>query len=295
MKGSVFSLLALTALLSLSGCQPQTGNSNIAGSNTANSAANTSNANTANTNSAASSSAVTEAKEPEKYQAVVKLNFEAIGNQQNTALPAITATVARNGGDRKMEFILPTGEKVIYLDTVGGNYVILPNRRQFAELTKESVGFEVRRMLMPEQIVNQVKTVQGVEKVGEETLNGRKVIKYRYAATADTQTRAGTVGTESFLLIDAETGLPLRSETVSQSQSGGNVQGYKGLKIVTEMSDISMNPDPNLFAVPPDFAKIDPEQVKAQVTLIFNTVAAVISQMAQQQAAPPATSPTAAR
>jgi hypothetical protein len=293
MKGSTFSvaLLAL-GLIALAGCQPQAGNSNIANTNASNSA-NRTNTNAVNSNSGTSSSAVSEAKEPEKYQALVKLNLQAIGDQQNASLPAINAVVARNGGDRRMEFTLPTGEKIVYLDTVGSNYVILPNRRQFAELTKEAVGFEVRRMLMPEQIVNQIKTVQGMERVGEEMLNGRKVIKYRYAATADTQTRAGQVGTESFLLIDAETGLPLHSETVSQSQSGGNVQGYKGVRIVTEMSDISMDPDPNLFTVPADFAKVDPEQVKAQVTLIFNAVAGFVGQAMQQAA--PAPSPTAAR
>lgn len=292
MKGWAFSTALLTlGLMALSGCQPQSGTPNAGNTNVSNTV-NRSNTNTANANTATSSSAVAEAKEPEKYQALVKLNFQAIGDQQSASLPTINATVARNGGDRRMEFTLPTGEKIIYLDTVGSNYVILPNRRQFAELTKEAVGFEIRRMLMPEQIVNQIKTVQGMERVGEETLNGRKVIKYRYAATADTQTRAGQVGTESFLMIDAETGLPLRSETVSQSQSGGNVQGYKGLKIVTEMSDISMNPDPNLFTVPADFAKVDPEQVKTQVTLIFQAVAAFIGQAVQQAA--PAPSPTAA-
>jgi hypothetical protein len=293
MRGSTFLSLALTVgLLFLAGCQPRAGNSNIAGSN---SSANISNVNTANTNTSTASSAVSEAKEPDKYQAVVKLSFEALGDQQNATLPALAATVARNGGDRRMEFMLPTGEKVIYLDTAGGNYVILPNRRQYAELTKESLGFEVRQMLMPEQIVNRIKTVQGVEKVGEETVNGRKVIKYRYAASADTRTKAGQVGTESFLLIDAETGLPLHSETVSQSQSGGNVQGYKGVRLVTEMSDISMNPDPNLFTVPSDFAKIDPEQVKAQVTLIFEAAATLISQAVRQQTAAPAASPSVAR
>lgn len=294
MKVSAFFLAFVIA--ALTGCQPQAGGPNIANSNSvSNSSANVSNTNISNTNSASSASAVTEAREPEKYQAVVKLNLEAMGEQQNVSVPTIAATVARNGGDRRMEFTLPTGEKVIYLDTAGSNYVILPNRRQFAELTKESVGFEVRRMLMPEQIVNQVKAMPGMEKAGEETLNGRKVIKYKYAATTDTRTQAGQIGTESFLLIDFETGLPLRSETVSQSQSGGNVQGYKGLRVVTEMSDINMNPDPNMFVVPADYGKVDPEQVKSQVTLIFQAVAALIGQAVQQQTTAPAASPTAAR
>lgn len=276
-------LILFAAAFILAGCQPPP-TANTAAIN-ANSNSNFNSANSAAATNAPSNTAapaaIAEAKEPEKYQAVVRLQLEALGGQQNAAIPTIAATVARNGEDRRMEFSLPNGEKVVYLDTVGSNYIILPNRRQFAELTRESLGFDVRRMLMPEQIVNQVRNVRGMERVGEETVNGRPVVKYRYSASAQTGTRAGDVGTESFLLIDAETGLPLRSETVSQSQSGGNVQGYKGLKIVTEMSDITMNPDPNMFTVPAEYARIDPEQVKAQAELVFNAAAAFLGRAMQ--------------
>jgi hypothetical protein len=197
-------------------------------------------------------------------------------------MPTIGAMVARSGGDRVMEFALPTGEKVIYLDKGGMNYLILPNRKQYAELTKEAIGFEVRRLLMPEQIVQQVKTIPGVKLVGEETANGRTVVKYAYSGAANTQTAAGTVATESYVLVDKETSLPVRSETVSQSQSGGNVQGVNGVRIVTEMTDIKTAPDGNLFSLPSDFQKIDPEQVKAQANLVFQAVAAIIGQMVNQ-------------
>jgi hypothetical protein len=59
-----------------------------------------------------------------------------------------------------------------------------------------------------------------------------------------------------------------------------------------------MNPDPGQFTVPADFAKVDAEQVKSQVTLIFNAAAALLTQAVQQQqqqTAPPAASPTVAR
>ncbi len=197
-------------------------------------------------------------------------------------MPTLGAVVARLNDDRVMEFTLPNNEKVIYLDKGGMSYVILPNRKQYAELSKEAVGFEIRRLLMPEQIVQQVKTIPGVRLVGDETVNGRAVVKYAYSGTANTQTQAGTVATDSFVLVDKETGLPVRTETVSQSQSGGNVQGVSGVKIVTEMTDISTTPNPAMFAVPADFQKIDPEQVKAQATMIFNAVGAIIGQMINQ-------------
>ncbi|MEJ7846975.1 MAG: hypothetical protein WKF92_02685 [Pyrinomonadaceae bacterium] len=299
MKSSKFRRLFIlptvaAASFILAGCGAQPGATNVnltnSNSNLSNSFANASNINSVNTNSMTPS--VVESREPEQYQATVKLILEAIGDTQKTAVPPLGAVVARNGADRAMEFTLPNNEKVIYIEKAGVNYVVLPNRKQYAELTKESVGFEVRRLLMPEQIVNQIKSLQGVRLVGEENMNGRTVIKYAYSGTANTQTQAGNVGTESVLLVDKETGLPLRSETVSQSNSGGNVQGYKGMRIVTEMSDIKTAPDAQIFNVPTDFQKIDSEQVKAQVGLIFNMAAAVIGQVMQQQAKPANPSPT---
>lgn len=268
----------------LGACQTQTGTGNVnlanANANISNALANAGNLNAVN--STAGSSAI-ETREPEQYQATVKLSMEAVGDAQKTALPALSANVARSGSDRSMEFVIPNGEKVIYLDKAGTNYLILPNRKQYAELDRESLGFEVRRIMMPEQIVNQVKGLQGVQRVGEETVGGRQVVKYAYAGTANTQTQAGQVGTEAYVLVDKETGLPLRSEAVTQSQGGGNVQGYKGFRMVTEMTNIKADADPSLFVLPTDYAKIDSEQVKSQVNLVFNAVAALIGQAMQQQ------------
>ena len=276
------------SLLFIAGCQPPATNTNTS-TNTAtiNTNINTNvNAN-ANTNTSVSTSTITTG-EPNEYQANVKLTLETLGAQK-AATPPLGAMVARSGADRVMEFALPTGEKVIYLDKGGMNYLVLPNRKQYAELTKEALGFEVRRLLMPEQIVQQVKAIPGVRLVGEETQNGRPVVKYAYSGAANTQTQAGTVATESFILVDKETGLPIRSETVSQSQSGGNVQGVSGVRMVTEMTDIKTTPDANIFTLPTDYAKIDPEQVKAQANLIFQAAAAIIGQAMQQAQAPAAT------
>lgn len=282
----------VSSILLLVGCQPQTGNTNAnlvkTNANVSNAFANTANTNMTNMNSSVS---VIETKEPDEYQAMVKLSLEALGEGQKATLPTIGASVARSGTDRRMEFTLPNGEKVVYLDKAGTNYLILPNRKQYAELNQETVGFEIRKLLTPDEIVKRVQNVQGLQRVGEEQMNGRTVIKYRYEGVANTQTQAGQVETESLLIIDKETGLPLRSETVSQSQTGGNVQGYKGLRLVTEMTDIKTTADPSLFAPPTDFQKVEAEQVKAQANLIFQVLAGIIGQA--MQSAQPMTNPTA--
>jgi len=269
--------IIVTAVLIAAGCQPPA-NTNVANTTVVNTNSNFN----SNSNTTTTSTTTITTSEPEQYQANIRLTLETLGTANKASMPPLGAMVARSGADRVMEFAMPTGEKVIYLDKGGMNYVILPNRKQYAELTKEALGFEVRRLLMPEQIVQQVKAIPGVRLVGEETANGRTVVKYAYSGAANTQTQAGTVATESYVLVDKETSLPVRSETVSQSQTGGNVQGISGVRVVTEMTDIKTTPDPTIFTLPAEYQKIDPEQVKAQANIVFQAAAAIITQMVNQ-------------
>lgn len=298
LTGSKRFALIFCALIFGASCGAPGTNSNITVST--NVGANSNSISNSNLNSSAVPASAVETREPDQYQALVKLTIETLGGgPQKGSIPAIGAMVARSGNDRMMQLQMPTNEKVIFLDKGGINYLILPSRKQYAELTKESIGFDVRRMLMPEQIVNQAKAMQGVKFVGDEKLNGRDVLKYAYQATANTQTTAGDVNTESYMLIDKETGLPLRTETVSQTQNGANVQGMNGLRVVTEMTDIQTTPDASAFVLPTDFQKIDAETVKNQVNLIFQVVGSFIGQaingsQPRSQGSPAATvSPTA--
>ena len=52
----------------------------------------------------------------------------------------------------------------------------------------------------------------------------------------------------------------------------------------TEMTDIKTNPDPSLFNLPTDYAKIDPETVKANINLIFQAATALMGQAMRQNA-----------
>ncbi|HVF47045.1 MAG TPA: hypothetical protein VNA17_05715, partial [Pyrinomonadaceae bacterium] len=153
----------------LAGCGAQPGtNLGNAGVTVSNANTNSAPANAANTtNSNSGPTVVVESREPAQYQAKVDLKLEAIGGEQKTAMPALTATVARSGDDRRMEFSMPAGGRIVFLDKGGKNYLVLPDKKQYAELTRESLGFDVRRMMMPEQIVDQVKNVPGLVRVGE--------------------------------------------------------------------------------------------------------------------------------
>ncbi|MGI8468667.1 MAG: hypothetical protein ACR2N3_09455 [Pyrinomonadaceae bacterium] len=244
-----------------------------------------------NSNSTVESSSVVETSEPQQYQAMVTLTAEVGGNDKKTALPKIAAQVARSGDNRRMEFTLPNGEKVIYLDLGGKQLIVSPQRKQYAELDKDSLGINVRRLLTPTQIVAQIKAMKGVERVGEEKYNGRDAVKYQYNATTNTQTNAGNVNTESVIYVDKETGLPLHSETASTAQNG-SVNGINNVRLITEMTNIQPTADASLFAEPTDYQKVAPEQIRQQLEVLFNVVGTFIGQAMQQAQTTASPSPT---
>ena len=255
------------------------------------------NANTtaANINSSTAPSTIA-AREPDSYRATIVFTAETEGGDKAIGIPPLSAEVARSGADRRLSFKLPDGSELIYLEKAGVQYGIAPGRKQYAELTPEATGFQIHKLMTPGQLVAYLDKLQGIEFVGEEPLGGRTALKYRYARTAQTQTSAGEVKTESFVYVDKDTGLPLRAELFSEAS--GNVQGVKGAKVVAEMQNIRTTVDPALFEIPAGMTKVPESQVRAQVNAVTNTVAAVLRALltnmnsAPSSAASPATSPS---
>lgn len=235
------------------------------------------------------------AKEPEKYRATLVFTAQTEGGEKAIGIPTLSAQVARNGADRWLSFKLPDGSDLIYLEHGGVPYVIAPARKQYAELTPEATGFQLHKLMTPGQLVAYLDKLQGIQAAGEETVNGRSAMKYRYARTSNTNTSAGEVSTESYVYIDKDTGLPLRAELYSEAS--GNVQGVKAAKVVAEMRDIDTNVDSSLFEVPKDMKEVPPQQVRQQVDAVTNTVAAVLrtllTNLSSNTAPPPPPSPAA--
>jgi hypothetical protein len=230
------------------------------------------------------------AKEPDKYRATVVLTAETTGDAGNRTIPTLSAEVARDGGTRRVSFKLPNGEQVVYLDQPDKRYLVLPNRKQYAELTSETLGFSLARMMTPGQIVDQLKQKRGYERVGEEQVEGRAAVKYRYAGTAQTGTQAGEVKSETFVYVDKETGLPLRSELTSTASN--EVKGVKGVKVVAVMKDISTDVDAKQFELPQDYSKVDSQQLRQQVEALVAVAKVFLNNLLAQSAASPSSSPT---
>lgn len=279
---SICLFIITLALLSGSACQSSGTNTNT------NISANTNTAPTnVNANLATAPVSTIATREPEKYRATLVFSAETEGGQKTLGIPTLSAEVARDGADRRVAFKLPDGSDLIYLETGGKHIVIAPGRKQYAELTPEATGFQLQKLMTPGQIVAQLDKLKGVERVGEETVNGRLAEKYRYATTANTSTSAGQVSAEAFVFVDKETGLPLRSELYTEAS--GDVRGVKGAKIVAEMRDISTTVDDAMFQVPQGLSKVPPEQIRGQVNALMNTAAAIIKALLSNATTAPAT------
>jgi hypothetical protein len=268
-KRGVLCLVVLTMFV-LAACQRTTTNTNINTNLSAN--ANTSPMANANVSPGEMSKLAT--REPEQYRAVLVLSAETEGGDKTVGIPTLSAEIARNGADRRVAFKLPDGTDLIYLEKGEQHLVILPARKQFAELTQEATGIQFQKLMTPGQLVGKLENLKGLERVGEETVNGRSAEKYRYARSGATNTAAGQVDTEAFVFVDKETGLPLRSELYAESS--GNVQGVKGAKIVAEMRDITTTIDPTWFEVPTGYSKVTAQQVRQQINALANMAGAVL-------------------
>ena len=272
--------LALVCLLTVAACQQG------AVTVQTNTNATTSTTTTTNTNATSSPTPVAtlETREPQRYRATLAFTVEAQGKPP-AALPPMQ--VARDGDNRRYSINLPAIGEVIFLDRADKRYLILTGRKQYVELNAQTTGFDVRS-LTPGQMVARLQQQPGVERVGDDTLNGRSVVKYRYAATAKTTTQAGDVHTDNYIYVDKDTGLPLRVE--GYGQATGSVQGVNSGRLVAEMKDLSTDVDPTLFDLPTGYTQITQEQIKQQMAALAAIFQAVMSTVnAQANANAPAT------
>jgi hypothetical protein len=280
------------ALLTFACVPPKNTNTNANSNVNANSNANTATTNNNANSSSADSGSSINTREPDKYVATLALSIETQGGDKAVGVPQLSFQVARNGDDRRLEFKLPDGSALIYLDHDNRHYVILPSRKQYAELNKESTGVQFQKLLTPGQLVESLKNIKGLQRAGDETYNGRPAEKYQYSKTAETNTKAGEVQANAYIYVDKETGLPLHAEV--DAESSGDVKGVKSARVVAEMRDVKTDIDPVMFQTPSDYAQVPPEKVKQQIDALTGTVIAIVKAMAANASGtPPPPSPAA--
>jgi hypothetical protein len=283
--GTVCSLLLVG-----SACQPANNASTT--NTTSNNTTNTSTTNTTSTTNASTTSLSTpiETREPDQYSATVSVKAEITGGQNSITSPAFSADFAHSGANQRVSLKIGD-DQIVYLDRGDKRYIILPNRKQYAELDAQATGFDVPKLMTPGQAVSQVKSTSGCENAGEENYNGRPAVKYSCTAAAKTGTQAGDVKNQSFIYVDKATGLPLHTESLISSS--GNAGGMNSIKIVTEISNIQTSVPANTFDLPTGLSKIDANQVRSQLDAILNALMTLTQSAMQGGNNAPSATPSA--
>ena len=178
------------------------------------------------------------AREPEQYRATLTLK---VANKT-----ALTADVARNGTDRRLDFKLSDGTKLIYLYQTDRLFLIAPEQKVYAEQEGPTGAFTLPSTLDPERLVQQLQADARYALAGEEKFANRAAIKYAY-----------TGGAQSFVYTDKETGLPLHVE-MAQTKPGTS----ELILTTIELSGVSTDIPLKHFNEPRDMQQVEPEQMR---------------------------------
>jgi outer membrane lipoprotein-sorting protein len=247
-------IILLAALLPVlnAACKSQGPGSNAGGGNPAN----------GNSNGAAGEVYATppfQTREPERYQAQMVIGTRAGENTESS-----TVFIARDGERRREDYEPAPGVKVSDMQISTGHFLLLHNRKQYAEVSDEAEGsgpgmpLNLPEDFAPDLLVNESRPETRYEKLGVEELNGRSAAKYRVSVMSAKQ-EDQSMQVEQFIWIDEHLGMPVKSETTSNA--GGSLT-----KHTMEMLDIKEDADQSLFALPQDYRKVSMREILAHMT-----------------------------
>jgi hypothetical protein len=245
-------LLAAVLIILNAACKTQGGGANNAGGVGAND----------NSNVAAGEIYTTppfQTKEPERYQAQMVLKFDSDEHPETSR-----TFIVRDADKRREDYEPVPGVKISDLETPAGHFLLLHDRKLYAEVTNETSAFvpgpnqSVPEDFSPDLLINESRAEARYEKLGVEELNGRSATKYRVSvlsAAGDEQ----SVKVEQLIWIDEHLGMPIKSETTSTGASG------RPMSYTMEMIDIKEEADQSAFAVPQDYKKISMKEMLAHM------------------------------
>ncbi|MGB7922731.1 MAG: hypothetical protein WCF57_05745 [Pyrinomonadaceae bacterium] len=209
-------------------------------------------------------------KEPERYQ-WTSVTVVSPGDQARPAGAQVETTtsevfVARDGEMRREDYELAPGVKVSFLQLPTGRYRLLHAQKLYAVLDDEegAVGAPPPTAqtqnappdFSPDKL-NASRASARYRKLGAEEVNGRPTTKYSVSLTGASGETAGdssSSSTESFIWVDESLGVPVKTEARSSS----------GARMTIELRDIKLEVDASIFALPPDYKRVDSKEIDMQ-------------------------------
>ena len=165
----------------------------------------------------------------------------------DTSGTAITrrTTIARSEIFRREEIENSDSGTTVFLETDTGRFVLLPKAKIYAELTDASGIDPAEFESSPERLLHPEALSTMYQKVGSETISGRKTTKYRVAV--NTANSTNVTASDTVIWVDESLGMPVKSETTASD----------GRHVVMELSNVVLEVDKDLFRIPEDFVKVN--------------------------------------
>lgn len=251
-RNGIISLCLLTLLLTIASCKwsGTVDNQNEGAAN----------ANSANLETSSTPPFAT--KEPERYQAVRIITSTINGASADNAPPVDSKkTVITRDGDKRREDYQTEGGTVSFLQLPEGLYLLLPEKKLYAEWKPDAGGGEGKQTasagpaLPPDKLLNEARPQSHYEKLGTENVNGREAVKYRVTVRGQLGA-AKDIAIESLIWVDETLGMPVKSELSSPN----------GAKVSMELRDITETIDERVFTLPQDYRKVEAKEILAQIS-----------------------------
>lgn len=189
-------------------------------------------------------------KEPERYRATRIITIISPGGES-----IVTKTSIARDGDLRRHESETNSKLVVYLDLPEGRFGLLPDDKVYVDLAAEGgVSTSEEEELTPERLLHTETESTSYQKLGSEVIGGRNSKKYR--VVVNSSTAANVSLSETLIWIDEALNMPIRSETKSSD----------GVRITTELTDISLDVEKRMFQVPDGYEKIAFTEFRKRLT-----------------------------
>jgi outer membrane lipoprotein-sorting protein len=180
-------------------------------------------------------------KEPEQYSATRTIT--AFGPNGEKFVGSIL--IGRDGPIRREEATFQQ-TRIVYLDTPDGRLILWPEQKVYA--VQEDDSFRTPRSETeddsPARLLHTEPSVTTYQYLGTDTVAGRNTTKYRVVVNSSATENVNA--NETLIWIDTTLNMPIKSEMKSRD----------GVVVVTELSDLTVPPDKQLFQIPAGYEKI---------------------------------------
>ena len=231
-------LISVSLLLLTISCRPQ--NNSVTNENSS-------------PNTVVSSTPPFQTKEPNRYRAIRIVTVVSATGQT-----VITKNLVARDGEMRRNESQVASKTIAYIETQEGRLLLLPDEKIYAEVTSDSdlpaTEDDEALARSPEGVLHAETGNTSYQNLGKETFGSRNTDKYRVVVNAAS---AGNVSvSETLIWIDEALKMPVKSETKSAD----------GTRVSTELAEIALEVDDDLFRVPKDYQKVTFAEFRKHLT-----------------------------